>query len=289
MEYNFDLTGVRNIQEAHHCFFDQPMPHPSRNMPQHDFVYMLNGEWRIGLEKEVYPLRRNEVLLLPANLPHYAVGECTPKTHTLFFHISPSPGDRPQDSASPQAESSNDRLVLCNHIQTAGNPNIKLLFEKIIQTQNNPRMVTAYFHTLLYELKCMNPQKRPSDLARNIYDYIQGSGRLLNNQAIADYFHVSKRTAEIAFKSAYNTTIHNFVMESILRKAQLYMNDYPNMKMSSIAAALGFYDEFHFSKVFKSKLGMNPSEYKKTLGSGEAEPSDCGPNHSSALCGRIKA
>lgn len=274
MEYRFDLNGLRYVEGAHHCFFDQPMPHPSRNMPLHDFIYMVSGEWRIGLGKEIYTLRRNEVLLLPAHLPHFAVGECTPQTHTLFFHISAAPGDAPHSPSSPASETSGEYLVLRNHTQTAGNPQIKLLFEKIIQTQANPRIATAYFHTLLYELKCMDPQKSRTGLAQDIYDCIQGSDKLLDNQTIADSFHISKRTAEIAFKDEYHSTIHNFMIDSILKKAQRYMSDYPDMKMNSIAVALGFYDEFHFSKVFKSRLGMTPSAYKKALRSRPTEDTE---------------
>ena len=266
MEYRFDLDERRCIDGAHHCFFDQPIPHPSRNMPLHDFIYMVSGEWRIGLGKEIYTLRRNEVLLLPAHLSHFAVGECTPKTHTLFFHITPAPGDTPHAPSSVPAEPAEGQIILHNHVQTAGQPQIQHLFEKIIQTQNNPRLATAYFHTLLYELKCLDPQKSRSGLAQDIYDYIQGTDKLMSNQAVADMFRISKRTAEIAFKNEYNITIHQFMTDSILKKALRYLDDYPNMKMSSIATALGFYDEFHFSKVFKAKLGVSPREYKKATG-----------------------
>jgi transcriptional regulator GlxA family with amidase domain len=107
-----------------------------------------------------------------------------------------------------------------------------------------------------------------SGLAQDMFDYIQGSDKLLTNQTVADYFHISKRTAEIVFKNEFHTTIHQFVTDSILKKARRYMNDYPHMKMSSIATALGFCDEFHFSKVFKSKLGMSPSAYKKKIRGG---------------------
>ena len=272
MEYRFDLQSARAIQSAHPCFFDQPLPHPSRNMPVHDFIYMISGEWRIGIGQETYTLRRNEVLLLPANLYHYAIGECTPKTRTLFFHISAADTDMP--SPPSQTTSSDTHMTVRNHIQAADNSNIRSLFEKIIQTQTNDRIATAYFHTLLYELKCISPPASRSGLAQDIFDYIQGSDKLLTNQTIADYFHISKRTAEILFKNEYHTTIHQFVTDSILKKAQLYMNDYPHMKMSSIAVALGFCDEFHFSKVFKSKLGISPSAYKKHLLPGAAPRSD---------------
>ena len=267
MEYSFDLKGVRSIQAAHHCFFDQPVPHPSRNMPVHDFIYMVNGEWSIGIGAETYTLRRNEVLLLPANLAHFAVGECSPHTHTIYFHISALPQDGPYADSAPLSDTvpspEEDSLVLPNHLLTTSHPHIRDLFERIIQTQAHDRVATAYFHTLLYELKSIHPQRSRTDLSQGIYAYIQGADKLLTNQAIADTFRVSKRSAEIAFKHAYHLTIHDFMIDSILKKALRYLEDYPHMKMSSIATALGFYDEFHFSKVFKSRIGMSPREYKK--------------------------
>ena len=43
------------------------------------------------------------------------------------------------------------------------------------------------------------------------------------------------------------------------------MDNYPSMKLNAIAIALGFYDGFHFSKVFKAKTGICPNEYKKNI------------------------
>ena len=51
-----------------------------------------------------------------------------------------------------------------------------------------------------------------------------------------------------------------------LEKGKRYLTDYPNMKICSVAAALGFCDEFHFSKAFKREFGVSPAEYKKVVG-----------------------
>ena len=226
---------------------------------------MIRGEWGIGIGKEKYTLQANEILILPAHLRHYAVSKCAPQTATFYFHVYAAPEDAPYADKKLTRNS----IVLQNHVQTASNPYIKNIFERIIQTQANEAISSAYIYTLLYELQSINPKKTHSSLAQDIYDYILSSEKLLSNQDVADYFRISKRTAESVFKNEYGQTIHSFLTESILAKARQYMDNYPDMKMNSIAVALGFCDEFHFSKVFKSKNGICPSEYKKRHHAGE--------------------
>ncbi|WP_269432460.1 helix-turn-helix domain-containing protein [Gordoniibacillus kamchatkensis] len=37
------------------------------------------------------------------------------------------------------------------------------------------------------------------------------------------------------------------------------------LSVKEIAAALHFYDEFHFSKLFKQRYGISPREYRRNL------------------------
>ena len=94
-------------------------------------------------------------------------------------------------------------------------------------------------------------------------DYIVNSNRILTNSEIAAHFNISKRSAEILFKSHYNATIHKFSLDYKLSESKKYLVDYPDMKIISIAKTLGFYDEFHFSKRFTREFGISPSVYRK--------------------------
>ena len=44
----------------------------------------------------------------------------------------------------------------------------------------------------------------------------------------------------------------------------------PEWKLSQIATAYGFYDEFHMSKAFKQKFGVSPSDYRNMLSNKES-------------------
>jgi AraC-like DNA-binding protein len=256
--YQFALSDFRIIESANFCFFDKPCMHPTRNMIVHDFIYMIEGEWRIGLENEVFEMHDNDVLILPANQHHYGITPCTAKTRTMYFHVYSHPGD-----SSSEEKTEDGNIIVKNFMNTATAPNIKVLFEKILKTKNNPKICTAYLNTLFYELGELSAEKNKVLIAQAIHDYIVYSNRILTNSEIAAHFNISKRSAEILFKSHYNATIHKFSLDYKLSESKKYLVDYPDMKIISIAKTLGFYDEFHFSKRFTREFGISPSVYRK--------------------------
>ena len=66
------------------------------------------------------------------------------------------------------------------------------------------------------------------------------------------------------FKSKYNTTIHQYLLDYRLKKAtELLINDELNVK--EIAFFCGFEDPNYFSKVFKKRYGRSPLEFKNNI------------------------
>ena len=256
--YQFALSDVRIIESANFCFFDKPCMHPTRNMVIHDFIYMIEGEWKIGLENEVFEMHDNDVLILPANQHHYGITPCTAKTRTMYIHVYSHPDDSPSKEKTAE-----ENVIVKNFLNTATAPNIKLLFEKILKTKNSHKICTVYLNTLFYELGELSLERNNILIAQAIRDYIVFSNRILTNTEIAAHFNISKRSAEMLFKNHYNTTIHNFSLDYKLRESKKYLVDYPDMKIISIAKTLGFYDEFHFSKRFTRAFGISPSTYRK--------------------------
>ena len=256
--YQFAISDNRIIESANFCFFDTPYIHPSRNMIVHDFIYMLDGEWKIGLENKVFEMHNDDVLILPANQYHYGIAPCAPQTRTMYFHVFSVDED-----GTSKEKTSAENLSVKNLLHTSTAPNIKLLFEKILKTKENAKICTAYINTLLYELNELSVEKSNISMAQAIRDYIVFSKSILTNEEIAVHFNISKRSAEIIFKKYYNTTIHEFILNNKLQESKQYLLDFPDMKIFSVAKTLGFYDEFHFSKMFSRKFGISPSAYRK--------------------------
>ena len=87
----------------------------------------------------------------------------------------------------------------------------------------------------------------------------------MSNKEIALTLGVSVRNAETTFKEILGKTIHQYQLEHKIERAKFYLEYYPKMKIIDISLALGFWDEFHFSRRFKKNTGLSPSDYRKSV------------------------
>ena len=80
--------------------------------------------------------------------------------------------------------------------------------------------------------------------------------------ALAKQLHCSESTLRKQFKSETRMTIGAYREQQIMIRARqlLALNQ---LSVGEIANTLGFHDQLYFSKYFKQRQGMTPSEYKK--------------------------
>lgn len=135
--------------------------------------------------------------------------------------------------------------------------NIYLHFSKIIYD---------IFHTIaIHNQKTVGDQ--PFDLPvliRNeLREHVQTP---ITVNDIAKKLYRSKNDVISQFKKRYGTTPYAFLIEMrILLAKRLLMGT--DKSIAKIASELCFYSEFHFSNCFKKKVGISPSEYRKSVNS----------------------
>jgi AraC-like DNA-binding protein len=81
-------------------------------------------------------------------------------------------------------------------------------------------------------------------------------------QQLALQFHVSKATLMQQFKTMYNTSIHQYVLQQRLQQAALLLKETDD-KISVIAHSCGFNSEKHFMTLFKRHFSMSPGVYRR--------------------------
>ena len=57
MENIFIPDGRRDVLEANVNFYRLPFVHPERILNEHDFIYMLDGEWKFRQNQENFTLK----------------------------------------------------------------------------------------------------------------------------------------------------------------------------------------------------------------------------------------
>ncbi len=65
------------------------------------------------------------------------------------------------------------------------------------------------------------------------------------------------------FKKKYGLTPHAFIINKRIQKAKEKLASSENINLAQLSNEVGFYDQSHFSKVFKKVFAMTPNKYKK--------------------------
>jgi AraC family transcriptional regulator len=66
-----------------------------------------------------------------------------------------------------------------------------------------------------------------------------------------------------AFKRAFHSTPGEFQRLVRIRKAEALISERPAMPLSEVALATGFFDQSHFSRVFKHVTGFTPNKFRQ--------------------------
>lgn len=259
MKNYFSISNRHTVNEANINFYASPFVHPARKMKDFDFIYLLNGKWKIGQNDETFDLTEDTLLILAADNPHFGITPCDANTKTMYFHVSKEERDM-QDSA--------DAICLESLIDATFNKNIKRVFQDLVNAKlsENHKKADIYFDLLLCELAENNLYTEDAGVAAKIKNIIHAHPeKFFSNKELATMLKVSVKTAENKFKTAFSTTIHQYMLFYKINEAISYFKNFPHMSIKEIAYNLGFYDEYHFSKQFKKETGLSPAEYKKTI------------------------
>ena len=233
-----------------------PFVHPERIMDEHDFIYMLEGEWKIGQDSEIFDLKKDSLLILCGGQRHFGAAPCLKDTKTMYFHLSKEEGDGLKENGL-------DILI-----DAAKNRNIKRVFRDIVQAklEGNEQKASVLFDLLLCELKEYENRNENNAIGERIKSIIhQNPEKFFSNKELAEKIGVSVKTVETKFNSSFGITLHQYILRFKCEQAVLYFRSFPEMQIKEVAYNLGFYDEYHFSKQFKKLMGVSPLTYRKDI------------------------
>lgn len=249
---------MHNVTDANINFYTVPFVHPKRTMHEHDFIYLLRGEWSIGQNGRTYELKDDTLLILFAGNTHYGVTPCKADTKTMYFHVALEEGDKFEENVTSPCY-----IETCK--DTSDNTNIKRLFEDVVKAKlsGEQRRANLCFELLLFELT--NPHKhfKETALAQSIKNIIHTyPEKFFTNKELAHMTNVSVKTAETKFKAAFGKTIHQYILDFKIKEAMSYFDRFEKISVKEVAYNLCFCDEYHFSKQFSKHTGISPSRYK---------------------------
>ena len=85
-----EKMAARRITSANYITSVNGMVHPDRILPEHDFLYMLDGEMEVFEDGTVYEMQSDDLLILAAGRHHYGKKLCNPGNRHMYFHVLPT-------------------------------------------------------------------------------------------------------------------------------------------------------------------------------------------------------
>lgn len=135
-----------------------------------------------------------------------------------------------------------------------------------LSRENDDTMLKDFLcHTLLEFTAAINSVKKLNEnpVIKKICDYINDNlGQDISLEQMAEYAGVSSFYLSKLFKEEKGVTFINFLTDRRLEKAcQLLKGS--ELSIKEITAQIGYNDQNYFSRLFKNKFGLSPSEYKQ--------------------------
>lgn len=161
-------------------------------------------------------------------------------------------------------------LVIPKLSQTADHKEIRHTFEKVIDafwssdSATRPLRCSLHLEHLLLQLSelgnAVSIGKTDILISEIIHRFHIEPEHFLSPQELADNYNVSVRTISGRFKERTGMSIHQYQLQLKLDMVYDLLPLSPGRSLHDIALSFGFYDEFQFSKLFKRKFGISPSE-----------------------------
>lgn len=85
----------------------------------------------------------------------------------------------------------------------------------------------------------------------------------LDIDRLAKKYFISPATLRARFKKATGVTMHSYQLETRMKMAYNLILTDESVRIKDVAILFGFCDEYHFSKLFKKRFGVSPSEIKR--------------------------
>ncbi|MBQ9765111.1 MAG: helix-turn-helix transcriptional regulator [Lachnospiraceae bacterium] len=259
------------IESANYITCINPMFHPDRIMPYHDFLYIIDGEWEIIEDDVTYKLQTDDLLILVAGRHHYSLKPCSPNNRHMYIHVCES--DKTSEDITHSEAGETKLREFSSQISCRNNPKIKRLFEDIISVvwsedelkKENLSFLFGAFLCELYKQQNSGRLQGENIVGQTLAIMQAEPHTFYSCSDMANRFFICERTLNNLFKKSYDKTFFAYQMDRKLEMVRQYMLVNPEAKLSEVAGNFGFCDEFHLGKAYKKKYGISPKRHIKKM------------------------
>ena len=274
MKYDlFSYSSARKVTLCGTNFYPVPEYHVDRTLDENDLMYICEGTWQVAQDGVIYDLKAGDVILLRAGSHHWGTGLCSAGSKNMFIHFSPLPEDRldTELSAAECRTYATGKMLCVSTLTHCGlETTVNDLFRAVVQVywghqDDKERRLNMLLSTILNELASIARNSQPetedwiTDLLRTMN---QDRGRQFSLAEAAEIAGMNERTFSARFRKMIGKSFHQYQMEQKLQGAYETLRT-GRYTVKEVAGRYGFEDPYYFSRLFRQKFDVAPSEIRK--------------------------
>ena len=130
----------------------------------------------------------------------------------------------------------------------------------------------SFFIEVLFALVTVHDTPQPvsdsiiehsSELADQVILYLNSNyGEKITISGLCSRFGTNRTTLQAEFRNAANQSVMDYLINLRVKLAALMLKD-TSLTVTEISERLGFSDNAHFTKTFRSRTGSSPAQYRK--------------------------
>ena len=251
------LTDVGFYPKAGHHYMERNV-----GIEERIFFYCLDGEGTICVNEKQYKLQAKQAFCIPPNQKHYYYADKDNPWSILWVHFSGEDTRYyPLDTCRVVAFCSNDATNRMMYL-------FSLLFRVLEEPYSLGNF--AYMAQVLALILSETYLKEQEEKSVRQNAYVSDIIRYMNNHLkenltlddLAEEFQLSKSYLNLIFqKYTKKAPLDLFVTLKMTEACKLLKST--NMYIYEVANAVGYKDQYYFSRMFKKVIGTSPKEFKR--------------------------
>lgn len=240
----------------------------TRTLQHHELVFVTGGKGCIIIGKKSYEVKEGMLFYVCPDVPHSIEKDAADPMCFLSVHFSYARvnfNDNKWD-----IKNAAEVLSLHPGQELKGYYHIEDIFKKLVYSwkakQPGYEFISKTFlqQLLIAIYQNITKQSRNYSTTLKMEKIIQYLHQNINNRVtlteLSELVQLSSTYLSRAFKETTGYSVIEFFNKIKIDKAKELIIE-GNKKIKEVAQALGFTDEFYFSRIFKRIEGINPSEY----------------------------
>ncbi len=110
---------------------------------------------------------------------------------------------------------------------------------------------------------CLKQENSLSDHEKIISYIDKNFARIVSIRDVASLFSYNEAYLSRLFKNLTGKNFITYITDKKIELARSLMDEDPDISVSTVSEMIGYIDQLYFSRVFKNKVGVSPSMYKK--------------------------